>query len=234
MSSPFSVILQLIRRILSRPAWLIVLFMLLVCLIPFTGGTSAFRSDPTKILDPFGFSLLTPSKHAFGPHEMMALAILLIVPSVLIDSRRSMSKCPGISCDALIPGWVIPATAASFYAFYVLLSLPLLARSSFFPGPISLLLAIVDLLILAASMALIVDFAMTHFLKSQLTPLIAWMTAGAFHMGISISDAYIVAPQLRELVEPSWTAPVWHALILIVAITLHSLPVPAANPRATL
>jgi hypothetical protein len=226
-----NVVASLIGRILSRPAWLMALFLILACVIPFAGETTPFRGDSSQILDPFSFSLFLPTRHSFGPHEILALAGLLIIPALLIDWRRWMDQ---ISVDVpipAVPGWVYPFAAVAFYAFFLMLCLPLTARSSAFPGPVSIILTFIDLLVQASILAWIVDLSMNMTATARLRPLVAWMTAGAVHLGVSLSDIWFIAPQAQQLFEIGWTSLAWHGILTFIAITIHAFPI---RTRATL
>jgi hypothetical protein len=83
-------------------------------------------------------------------------------------------------------------------------------------------------------MAWAVDFAMILTSVPRLRALVGWMIAGALHLGISVSDAFLIAPQAMEIVETGWTSLAWHGLLAVAAVTLHALPIPIPRTRATL
>ncbi len=224
----------LLGQILTRPAWLMAFFLLLACLIPFAGGTDPFRGDAFQLLDPFSFSLLSPSRRAFGPHSMLALTGLLIIPAVLIHWRRDESIFNEIeNCTPFKTG-ILPLAALSLYCLFLLLCLPLIGRSTAFPGLAALGITILDLIILAAMMAWIVDFALSRTAHPRLQPLVGWIIAGGLHLARGMTDVFLIAPGTREVIEADWSTVTWHALLAIIAITLHALPLPSPQSRATL
>ncbi len=225
---------RLILGLLKRPAWFIAIFFFLACLIPFAGPTASLRGDSLHILDPFGFSLLTPSRHAFGPTELLALAILFLVPAALVDFGRTESRLRALACPDSLNENTLALAAFGFYGFFLILAFPLLARSHAFPGPVALGLAMLDLLLRAAAMGWVISFALGRTGNDRLKPLICWIVAGAFHLAMTVTDALLIAPQARELVETNVSTLIWHGLIALVAVTLHALPLPTPKARATL
>ena len=234
ISQSLRLISFLLGRILARPAWLMALFLLLACMIPFAGGTRPVRSDTYQVLDAFGFSLLTPSRRAFNPHSMLSLAGLFIIPAALIYWRQLEVHLIEIGNRSALKGGILPLAAFSLYAMFLLLSLPLVARAESFTGPLALGTAVLDLIILAIMMAWAVDFALNLTDQERHRPLVGWMVAGALHLARGMTDAFLIAPQARELVEADWTTIAWHALLAIIAVTLHALPIPVLKSRATL
>ena len=224
----------LVGRILGRSAWLMALFLFLACLIPFAGGTSPFRGDLFQVLDPFGFSLLSPARRAFGPHSMLTVAGLFLIPAALIHWRRLETHANEIGECVLRRNGILPLAALTLYCLFILLSLPLIARSSAFPRPAAIGITILDLVLLGITMAWIVDLAISFASPPRLQALVGWMAAGGLHLARSMSDAYLIAPQVRELVEADWTTVTWHGVLAIVAVTLYALPIPRTRARATL
>jgi len=209
-------------------------FLLLACMLPFSGGTSPFRGDAFQPIDPFGFSLLCPSRGAFGPHSMLALAGLLIIPSVLVYWRRAERHLVDTAACPPFSGGVLPLSALTLYGLFIILSMPMIAGSNAFPGPAALATAVIDLMILGTMMAWGVDFALSRAPHPRLRPLTAWIFAGAIHLARGMADAFLIAPQAREIVQSDWTAVSFHALLALIAITLHALPLPFTKTRATI
>jgi hypothetical protein len=218
-----NVTVHFLTRLLSQPAWLMGLFLLLACFIPFAGGTSPFRGDQMQELDPFGFSLLTPSRHAFGPLEMLSLAALLLIPASLIEFHRFYSTDSDPENLAKPPLWVFPWSSFSFYAFFLLLTLPIITRSSSFPGFASIFILVIDILMRAISLSWIADIAYGISEPRRLKPFVTWMIAGTFHLGLSVADAYVISPQIRQIIEIGWTSLLSHAILAFLIVTFHSL-----------
>lgn len=229
----FRLVRTLVGRLLTRPVWLMAFFLLLACLIPFSGGTLPFRSDAFHVIDPFGFSLLTPARQAFGPHSMLSVAGLILIPSLIIYWRRMETEIDrGIPCS--VGSNVVPTAALAVYCLFILLSLPLISRSIVLQQPAALGITILDLVILGVAMAWTVDLALVLTPHERLKPLMGWIVAGGLYLGRSMSDAFIIAPGVRDIVESDWTLVAWHAVLAIIAFTIHALPVARYRPRATL
>jgi hypothetical protein len=227
-------IFSLTGQILSRPAWLMTLFLFLACLVPFAGGTSPFRGDAYQILDPFSFSLLTPTTGAFGPHAAFALAGLFIIPAVLIFWRRKINMGRALGTPCGVAANALPGAALVLYCLFVLVGLPLVAKSSAFPNISSLGITVLDLVLLGASLALFTDFALSRTSQPRLQPLVGWMIAGAVYLARCMSDIFLIAPGARELVEADWTLIVWHAILVVVALTLYAFSGPEHRTSATI
>jgi len=210
------------------------IFILLTCMIPFSGGTSPFRSDAFHVIDPFGFSLLTPSRQAFGPHSMLSVVGLILLPAMVIHWRRMESDIDGGIACGLHGRNIVPFAAVTVYCLFVLLSLPLMSRSAIFLRPAALGITLLDLIVLAVMLAWTIDLVIILTPQPRLRPLVAWITAGWLYIGRSMSDAFIIAPQVREIVESDWTLIAWHVVLALIAYTLHALPAIRYHPRATL
>lgn len=223
-----------VSLILTRPVWLMAIFILLACMIPFSGGTAPFRSDAFHIIDPFGFSLLTPSRQAFGPHSMLSVVGLILLPALIIHWRRMESEIDEGAAWGMLERNVVPFAALTVYFLFVLLSLPLMSRSAIFLRPAALGITLLDLFVLAIMLAWTIDLAVILTPQPRLRPLVAWIAAGGLYIGRSMSDAFIIAPQVREIVESDWTLIAWHAVLALIAYTLHALPAIRYRPRATL
>jgi hypothetical protein len=130
--------------------------------------------------------------------------------------------------------WTFPLSAVLLYSFVLLLALPVLARSTMFPGPAALVLTIADLILRSVTLAWVVDLSMVLTRAPRLAPLVAWTVAGAAHLGISVSDVWLIAPQARELVETGWSAFAWHGLLAAVAVTVRAFVTPVAREHVTL
>ncbi len=228
----FKLSLRMVGHLISRPSWFAALFLLVVCLLPFAGLTTSFRGEAIHNLDPFGFSLLVPSGGAFGPGEFLSLAALLIITTSLIDFGRSEICTGSTACKGIITPGTLALSSVLFYGMFLLLCLPLLARSHAFPGFAALVLAIVDLLLRAISLAWVLTFAMARTSDIRLRSLVCWIAAGAFHLALAVSDALLIPPQTRELIEVDFTVLLWHAIIALAAMTLHALPIPSPNTRS--
>ncbi len=216
--------LVLLERLLTNRVWLMVIFLLLACLVPFSGGTVPFRGDPLQLLDPFSFSLLTPSMHAFGPHSMLALAGLFLITGALITWRDLEQPLNLRAAGDIFQGAVLPVTATLLYLLFLVLSLPLIGHSSAFRNIGALGITILDLVLLGAMLALIVDFALAVTIQRRLRPLVGWMVAGAVFLTRGMTDAFIIAPEVRELVEADWTLVAWHLVLVIIAATIYVIP----------
>jgi hypothetical protein len=223
---PLRLVSPLIRRITGSPAWIMALFILLVCLVPFAGGTSPFRGDVFNVLDPFSFSLLTPAQRAFGPHSMLALAGLLIIPAVLIHWRQLEAHMCEVATHgyASLRGGALPIASFLLYCLFLVLSVPLIARSSAFPGTGALAIALLDLVLLAVMMSWGVDFALSLATRPRLMPIVGWIVAGSLHLARTMTDAFLVAPDVRQLIEADWTSVALHGVLAAAAVTLHALP----------
>jgi hypothetical protein len=238
MRAESSQFFQLIRirvgHILTRPVWLMAFFILLACMIPFSGGTSPFRSDAFHVIDPFGFSLLTPSRQAFGPHSMLSVVGLILIPALIIHWRLVESEIDGGAACGYPGRNAVPFSAFVIYCLFVLLSLPLMSRSAIFLRPAALGITLIDLIILAIMLAWTVDLALMLTPQPRLQPLVGWITAGGLYIGRSMSDAFVIAPQVREIVQSDWSLIAWHAVLAVIAFTLHALPAMRYRPRVTL
>lgn len=219
----FSVAIMLLRMILSSPGWLISLFLLLVCLVPFAGATPDLRGDPLQELDPFGFSLLTPSRHAFGPSEMISLAGLMIVPSSMIVWHRYL-KNVYLESSGRVNENAMAAASIGLYFFYLVLAVPILVRSDAFSGIGALSFSLFDSLIKISGMSLFIRFLLNVAGDTRLMPLNVFIGAGAYYLGLWISDAYLIAPEVREIVAPAGSTLIWHLVMLVVVFTLNAVP----------
>jgi hypothetical protein len=223
---------RLIGLLASRPGWLLTVFLLLVCLVPFAGPTASLRGEVVQRIDPFGFSLLVPSSSAFGPAQFLGLAQLLLITAAIIDWRGARANLETVACRGVMTPGTMALAAALFYGFFLVLSLPLLARSSAFPGIPAIMLTMVDLMLRATALAWVVSFAMSRASSPRIQPLVCWIVAGAFHLVVNVTDVFLVAPQARELVSVDISTIVWHAVIAVAAITLHVLPLPSPRIQA--
>jgi hypothetical protein len=232
--------LSLMRQTLTTTSWQIVFFLLLACLIPFAGTTAAFRDSSNQILHPFGFSLLTPTRTAFGPREMLLLGALLKIPALLSDWRRSidgLTSFTGKGPPRRVPQWTYPFSVVLIFAFYLALALPILGRSSAFPGIQSIGLTVLDLLLVAVTLAWGVDLALMIITTPRMRPLMGWITAGALYLGLSLYDAFLIPPQARGIVEEGFSAIAWHGVLAVAALTIHTLaarPITLLRRRVTL
>jgi len=215
--------LVLLERLLTQRVWLMVLFLLLACLVPFAGGTVPFSGGPAHLLDPFGFSLLSPSLYAFGPHSMLALAGFLIITASLNFWRDIEPSLILSGAGDIYRSSVVPIAAILLYLLFLLLSLPLIGHSSAFSTVAALGISIIDLVLLAAMLALIVDFAIVNTSHPRLRSLVGWMTSGAVFLTRAMTDSFIISPGIRELVEADWTLVVWHLILVIIAATIYAL-----------
>jgi len=222
--SPLRLVSPLIRQIIGSPAWIMTLFIFLVCLVPFAGGTSPFRGDVFNVLDPFSFSLLTPAQRAFGPHSMLALAGLFIIPAALIHWRQLDAHMRDAGCSGCLDGGALPLASFMLYCLFLVLSVPLIGKSSAFPGAAALGIALLDLVLLAAMMSWGVDFALSLTTRPRLMPMVGWIVAGSLHLARTMTDAFLVAPDVRQLIEADWTSVALHALMAAAAVTFHALP----------
>jgi len=229
-----SLILLLTGQVLTRPAWLMALFLFLVCLVPFAGGNLPFRGDAFQMLDPFSFSLLTPSVHAFGPHSILALSGLILIPSLLIFWRRNQYLLENNCTSFGLEGGILPASALFLYSIFLILSLPLISRSSAFPTVQALGITLLDLFLLAANLALFTDYALSRTRHPRLQPLIAWIVAAAIYLARCMTDTFIISPQAMEIVEADWTLVAWHTILVLIALTLYAFPGTATRTRATI
>ena len=227
----FRISFRMVSRLVSRPAWFVTFFLLVVCLLPFAGPTTSFRGEAIHILDTFGFSLLVPRVGAFGPMEFLSLSALFIITTSLIDFDRSEISINSTACRGVINPGTLALSSVLLYGLFLILCLPLLARSHAFPGVVALVMAIGDLIIRAIALAWVVSFAMELTGDTRLRSLVCWIAAGVFYLALAVSDAWLIPPQARELVEVDFTVLLWHAIIALAAMTLHALPVPLTKPR---
>jgi len=216
--------LKLIGDLLSNRGLLITYFILLLCLIPFEGGLVPFRGDSTHIIDPFGFSLLSPAKRAFGPHSMLAVAGLFIIPSAGIYLRSMEDRMEELAACTISGKHLIPFTALLLYFGFLVMSVPLTARSMALPGHNAIAISMIDLVLLGVLMAWSVDFAVSRTSNKRYRPMVGWMVAGALYLSRGLIDAFIVTPQAVELVATDWSVVIWHLILAVVAVSLHALP----------
>ena len=224
----------LINRTVTSSSWQIVFFLLLACVIPFTGTTSAFRDSSNQILHPFGFSLLTPTRTAFGPREMLMVGALLLIPALLLDWRQSVIDHISINRKEDIPQWTYPFSATLMFALYLILSVPLLGRSSAFPGIQSIGLTVLDLMLVAVTLAWGVDLALLMITTPRMRPLLGWIAAGALYLGLCLYDAFLIPPQARGIVHEGFSAITWHGVLAFAVLTIHALFAPISRRRVTL
>ena len=226
-TSSYEVIYFMLRT-LSRPGWMAAIFIFLTCLVPFAGSTGNFRGDPSQELDPFGFSLLTPSRQAFGPPEMLWLAALFMIPLSMIEWIRIASRLHGDEKYAP-PGQTVAIGAIGIYLIFLILSVPILAQSSLFPGPRAVLLTLFDSALKASALAMGVKFAIDLTANTRMIPLSGFLAAGVLYFGLSLSDAFLIPPSAREFISPGWTVLIWHIVVLVATVTLHALPLKKSN-----
>lgn len=225
---PFtSLTIYLVGGILTQPAWLMALFLFLVCLVPFAGGTMPYRGDASQFLDPFAFSLLTPSNRAFGPVSMLALAGIFIIPSAMIYWRNTKLPSMLFNNSTVTVKGILPFSACCLYFLILLLGLPLIVQSSAFQGPADIAISMFDLVLIALSVAWVASFTMSRVQEPGLRSLVVWMVIGAYHLVRCMTDEFLIAPGIRDLIEGTWTLVVWHGILAVVAFTLHSVQGPS-------
>ena len=214
---------HLLKRVFTKPSWLAGLFFLLVCLLPFTGGTLPFRDDSSHLLNPFGFSLMTPSRRAFGPYEMLSLASFLIIPWSLMFWRTEFDSTKETVTQDAFAGCIMPCAACSLYAIYLILALPLIIRTNAFPNSLSILLVLIDLLLRSAILAWPIDFILRFASPLGVKILTAWIAATVLYLGINMFDSFLFAySQIRRTAVPSVSFLVFHAA-LAFAFSVFSL-----------
>jgi hypothetical protein len=123
------------------------------------------------------------------------------------------------------------------FAFYLALALPILGRSSAFPGIQSIGLTVLDLLLVAVTLAWGVDLALMIITTPRMRPLMGWITAGALYLGLCLYDAFLIPPQARGIVEEGFSAIAWHGVLAVAALTVHALaarPITLLRRRVTL
>jgi len=223
----------LIGQVLTRPAWLMTLFIFLACIVPFAGGMRPFRGDAFQMLDPFGFSLLTPSRGDFGLHSLLSLFAMLLIPALLIFWRRSERELTLAGAGEPFKNGILPLSAILIYCIFLIVSLPLVVRSSAFPTGAALMFTYLDLIVTAVFIALIVDFAIIMTPWHRMKALVAFIVAGGAHLFRCMADTFLISGEARDLVASDWSALTVHFILAVVASTLYALPLPQFKTRAT-
>ena len=224
MLSELSIIQRLVAGIYARTSWLMTMFLLLACFLWFSGGISQFRGAPNQVLDPFGFSLLTPSSRSFGPADMLSLACLLLLPTIIIDLRRrtyNREESPGI---CVIHPVLITLSAIFCFGIFLILSIPFLAMSSVYQGLKILLFTIADQFFLSIAMAFSIDLVLKFVANKKIEPIAIWITAGAFHLSRTFIDILLINPQVKDYVASGLSLTLWHLTLAFAVVTLSLIP----------
>jgi len=220
-------------QVLGNPAWLMTFFIFLACLVPFAGGMRPFRGDALQMLDPFGFSLLTPSRADFGPYSLLSLFAPMIIPALLIHWRRSERFWTDCGCEMPFRSGVLPLAAVFIYCIFLFVSLPLVVKSASFPTTAALGFSYLDLIFTAIFLAYVVNFAMILTPWRRVRALVAFLVAGALHLLRCMADISLISPEARDIIAADWSNLTVHLILAVAAITLYALPLPHFKARPT-
>ncbi|MFH1677015.1 MAG: hypothetical protein ABIC40_08310 [bacterium] len=224
MVSELSIIRRLVAGIFGRTSWLSAMFFLLACFLWVSGGISQYRGASNQVLDPFGFSLLNPTSGSFGPAEMLSLACLLLIPTMIIELRRQADNREESAGICALNPILITLSAIFGYTFFLILSIPFLATSSVYQGLRVLLLTIADQFFLAVAMAFTIDFVLKFVANKRIESIAIWFTAGAFHLLRIFVDILLIDPQVKELVASRLSLTLWHLTLAFAIVTLGTVP----------
>ncbi|HEX9746311.1 MAG TPA: hypothetical protein VGB30_12870 [bacterium] len=228
----FDLVMFLVNRQFTKPAWIVLFFVLLVCLVPFAGLTSKFSGSAAFELDPFGLSLLTPTRYAFGPNELLLLFGFFLITLSLIEYEAMMEENTGYQDFPAASNSVVAASVL-FTSIFFVLGFPIIAQSRIFPGIPAMAMVVLDAIIVAAGTACFVKLVMNLTRSRHLKPMIGFTMAGVYYFSMRIADSYLIEPQTRNMISPGWSTLVWHAIILVVMFTLLSFPYGQYLKKAT-
>jgi hypothetical protein len=165
---------------------------------------------------------------------MLMVGALLIIPALLLDWRKSALDRTSADKKEEVPQWTYPFSATLMFALYLILSIPLLGRSSAFPGIQSIGLTVLDLMLVAVTLAWGVDLSLLMITTPRMRPLMGWITAGALYLGLCLYDAFLIPPQARGIVHEGFSAITWHGILAFAALTIHAVAAPISRRRVTL